>query len=274
MQVSSDPLLSLRPFIETPVNYYQAHYHEVILSFTFYHGLYLISPYISKLLFKDNYTKLSFKEKTNFDIHIVAMVQCLASIAMIIPLYGNVELAANPVLGYLPYASMVSSLTMGYFIWDLYVCLRFFDLFGFPFLLHAVASLYVFTTTLKPFCQGWVAAFLSFELTGPFMNLNWFINRLPAGSVPFWVQAANGLILIAMFFFVRIIWGLYAVYNAAWQMWEVRDYLPWWLPVSIIVLNASLNTLNIIWFRKMVSIALKAFSGDKKKEKTTEKKDE
>lgn len=263
MQVFSDPLLSLRPFIENPLNYYQAHYHEIILSFGFYHILYLSSPVISKALFKGNYTKLDFKERKNFDIHIVSMVQCLVSIGLILPLYGNAELNTNPVLGYLPYASMVSSLTMGYFIWDLYVCLRFFDLFGVPFLLHAVASLYVFSSTLRPFCQGWIAGFLSFEWSGPFMNLNWFINKLPAGTVPFWLQAVNGIALMVVFFGVRIVWGFYAIFKVSTQMWEVREYLPWWLPVSIILLNFSLDTLNVIWFTKMVKIAVKTFKGEK-----------
>lgn len=258
--VAIDIFLDYRPFISDPKNYYEAHYHEIVASVIFYQVLYLVSPAISQGLFGDNYASLSKKGKKNFDIHIVSMVQCLISIAVIIPLYGNEHLAQDPVFHYLPYAGFVSAITIGYFIWDLYICLRFFKMFGLGFLVHAFASLFVFSQTLRPFCLAWVAGFLSFELSTPFVNVNWFISKLPAGTIPFYVQAINGLLLMITFFIVRIIWGFYAIYKVSGQLYSAKDQLPLWLPLSIVGLNIALDALNVYWFKKMVSIAAKKLS--------------
>ncbi len=265
--VARDIFLQYRPFITEPKNYYEAHYHEILASALFYHVLYLSSPVISKALFGDNYRSLSRKGKKNFDIHIVSMVQCLISIAVIIPLYGNEYLAEDPIFHYLPYAGFVSAITIGYFIWDLYICLRYFKMFGVGFLIHAFASLFVFCQTLRPFCLAWVAGFLSFELSTPFVNVNWFVSKLPAGTVPFYIQAINGLLLMITFFIVRIIWGFYAIYKVSGQLYAVRDQLPLWLPLIIVGLNFGLDALNVYWFKKMVAIAAKKFSGSSSQKK-------
>lgn len=259
--VSEDILLQYRPFISEPKNYYEAHYHEIVGAAVFYQVLFLVSPVISRALFGENYNQLSKRGKKNFDIHIVSMVQCLISIAVIIPLYGNEHLAQDPVFHYLPYAGFVSSITIGYFIWDSYICLRYFKMFGIGFLLHAFASLFVFCQTLRPFCLAWVAGFLSFELSTPFVNVNWFISKLPAGTVPFYIQAINGLLLIITFFIVRIIWGFFAIYKVSGQLYQVLDQLPLWLPASVVLLNFALDSLNLYWFKKMVAIAAKKIGG-------------
>ncbi|CCH46101.1 putative membrane protein [Wickerhamomyces ciferrii] len=269
--VSEDFFLQYRPFITDPKNYYEAHYHEIIGSAVFYQLLFTISPIISRSLFGENYNVLSKKGKKNFDIHIVSMVQCLISIGVIFPLYGNETLNKDPIFSYLPYAGFVSAITIGYFIWDLFICLRYFKMFGVGFLLHAFASLFVFSSTLRPFCLSWVAGFLSFELSTPFVNINWFISKLPNGTVPFQVQAINGLLLMITFFVVRIIWGFYAIFKVSIQFYQVWDKLPIWLPLSIVGLNFALDVLNVYWFKKMVSIAIKKFSAPPA---STSKKDE
>lgn len=246
------------------INYYKEHFPQIIVATAFYHVLHFASPAISTFFFKENYTKLDKKGKANFDIHVVAMVQCLISIAAIIPLVGDEHLQQDAIRNYTPYAGFVSSITIGYFLWDLYVCLKYFDLFGVGFLIHALASLFVFVQTLRPFCLGWVASFLSFELSGPFVNTNWFINKLPAGTVPSWFQIANGLLLILVFFFVRIIWGFYAIYLVSIEFLAVDDY-PKYMLAMIVFLNFSLDTLNVYWFSKMIQIAVKTFKGKEKK---------
>lgn len=268
--VAEDIFLKYRPFIAEPKNYYETHYHEILGSVVFYQVLYLMSPVISKALFGSNYTELSKKGKKNFDIHIVSMVQCLISIAVIIPLYGNEYLAEDPVFHYLPYAGFVSAITIGYFIWDLYICLAFFKMFGIGFLLHAFASLFVFCQTLRPFCLAWVAGFLGFELSTPFVNINWFISKLPAGTVPFYIQAINGLLLMITFFIVRIVWGFFAIYKVSGQLYAVKDQLPFWLIFSIVGLNFALDALNVYWFKKMIAIAVKKFSGPAQPQKKVE----
>lgn len=259
-----DPFLEWRPFVTNPSSYYEAHYHEIIASIVFYQLLYVLSPLISRSTFGEHYDKLSKSSKLNFDIHVVSMVQCIISILVIIPLIGDEHLSANTVLHYTPYAAFVSSITIGYFVWDLFVCIRHFKLFGVGFLVHAIASLFVFCSTLRPFCLGWVASFLSFELSTPFVNVNWFANKLPTGAIPNWVIAVNGLLLIVVFFFVRIVWGFYAIYWVLCEFWKYRDQVPVVLCVIVVILNVGLDTLNVFWFQKMIQIAAKKFNSSSK----------
>ncbi|CDR42158.1 CYFA0S08e04258g1_1 [Cyberlindnera fabianii] len=267
-----DPFLEMNPFFKEPRNYYEAHAHEILGSIVFYQILYMSSPYISHALFGKHYEEQSKKSKANFDIHIVSMVQCLISILSIVPLIGDKHLNESSVLNYTPYAAFVSSITIGYFVWDLWVCLKYFKLFGVGFLLHAVAALFVFSSTLRPFCLGWVASFLSFELSTPFVNINWFVSRLPAGTVSPKFVAINGLLVIITFFIVRIVWGFYAIYLVVFDMWAVKDEVSWFLCIVIVGLNFALDALNLFWFQKMVAIAAKKIRGGKTETKKSDTK--
>ncbi|ODV64278.1 TLC domain-containing protein [Ascoidea rubescens DSM 1968] len=250
------------------LKYYKLHLHEILFSVLFYSICFYLSPIILKYLLKENYTKLKKSTKVNFDIHFVSMIQCIISNLIIMPLFQDPDLKAKRFTNYTPYAGLVSSLTIGYFIWDLIMCIFYFKLFGFGFLLHAVSSLIVFTSTLKPFLMYWIPRFLIFELSSPFVNINWFVNKLPSDFVPLKVQIINGLLLIVTFFSVRIVWGFYAAYKVIEDFcfnWEKLDLISRSLGVFVMALNIGLDILNVFWFQKMISIAIKHIRGDTKK---------
>ena len=96
------------------------------------------------------YTKLSRGTKVNFDVHVTSMVQCFISIALLIPHLNNPHLAnrhadpVNSLLGKTDFGGLACALTVGYFIWDIYVCVRYFSLFGVGFLFHGIAAMYAF----------------------------------------------------------------------------------------------------------------------------------
>lgn len=53
--------------------------------------------------------------------------------------------AAGRIFGYTGAGGMIQGLAAGYFLWDLGVCIAFYDIFGFGLLLHAVAAFFVFS---------------------------------------------------------------------------------------------------------------------------------
>lgn len=267
-----DYFLQYRPFPIEPKNYYQAHWHEIVASLIFYTSLQYISHIVSPIIFGDTYKNFPRKTRINFDIHVVSMVQCILSIALLIPTINHpffqnrVEDPYNSIFGYTPYGGFVASVTLGYFVWDTIVCLRYFNLFGPGFLVHGVSALYVFGLGLRPILLPWIPAFLSFELSTPFVNINWFANRVPSGIFPNWLVTINGLLLLVTFFCVRILWGFYAIYLLSQDLFKVWHQLPLVLPVSVLSLNVVLNWLNVYWFTKMVAIARKKFLGKGKTE--------
>lgn len=262
-----DIFLQYRPFPANPSNYYQAHWHEILFSLVFYSLLQLLSSHLSPIIFKSRYTTFSKKTRINFDIHIVSMVQCIILILLVIPTVNHHNfLSDNPVssiLGYTPYGGFVSSVTIGYFIWDTLVCLRYFNLFGPGFLFHGIAALFVFGFSLYPFSIPWIPAFLIFELSTPFVNINWFANRLP-GFFPEWLVTINGLLLLITFPSVRIVWGFYAVFLYYKDLYHVWYQVPYLLPEAVLFLNVFLNLLNVYWFTKMLAIAKKTLTKKKK----------
>ncbi|CAN3372085.1 hypothetical protein DIURU_000389 [Diutina rugosa] len=271
--IEHDPFLKYRPFPATTDNNFVRHWHEVAGSFLIYTAVQMVSPYVSSWVFGDNYRKLSKKTRLNFDIHVVSMVQCILSVVALLPTWNhpNWQNRANdPVtslLGFNDYYGLVSAITTGYFLWDLMVCLVHFKIFGFGFLFHAFAALWVFGASFYPFNAPWIPAFLLFELSTPFVNINWFATRLPAGAIPEWVVVVNGLLLLFTFFSVRIVWGFYSVALLAYDMWQMKHLVPWYLPVMNLGLNLCLDGLNVFWFSKMLAIAYKKLSGSPSKSK-------
>ncbi|KAI5955812.1 hypothetical protein KGF54_001314 [Candida jiufengensis] len=266
-----DPFEKYRPFPENPKNLFEAHWHEIIGSVIFYFTIQQLSKPISKYFFGKHYINLKPNTKINFDVHITSMVQCFISIGLLIPHFNNPHFQnrlndpINSLLGSTPFGTLLASLTAGYFIWDLFICLKYYKLFGIGFLLHAIAALYAMGCAFIPYCQPWGAAFLSFELSTPFVNLNWFASHLPVGTFSDKFIIINGLLLMIVFFFVRIIWGIYAVIQMGNDMLYSLDQINLFIPFSILLMNFGLNLLNIYWFYKMVKIAMKKANGNKTK---------
>ncbi len=258
----NDPILKYRPFPEIPKSYYEAHWHEIAISFIFYESLYHLSTLFSPR-FINIYSKLSPRTKINFDIHIVSTIQSLAVLILSLPIFKDDHFAneSDRLFAYTPYAGMVASLTAGYFIWDCYICIKYYRMFGFGFLFHGFAALFVFFQALQPFLLHYLPHFLLFELSTPFVNLNWFASHLPADAIPNLIIIINGLLLMVIFFIVRVIWGWWSIYRV------VRDFVLYYeenaerfpvkISIVIVLLNIGLNSLNLYWFSKMIKIAIK-----------------
>lgn len=258
-----DPFLQYRPFPAHTDSLVLRHWHEIVVSFVFYTVIQIASGPLARQYLGTKYTALPKKTRINFDIHVVSMVQCLISIALLLPMWNHSHWAnrlddpASSVLGYTPYGGLVAGVTVGYFLWDVVVCIKYFTLFGVGFLFHGCAALFVFSTCFVPYAMPWIPAFLLFELSTPFVNVNWFASRLPTGTFSNRTVVINGLMLLFTFFSVRIVWGFYAVTLVATDMFAVWSQAPIVLPITILLLNVNLDVLNCFWFYKMLVIAKK-----------------
>lgn len=72
-------------------------------------------------------------------------------------------------------------------------------------------------------------------------------------------QAINGVILLTVFFFARIVFGLYMSHHTYQNVMLVVDQVPRHLIVIYSVANVVLNTLNLYWFYKMIESLTKRF---------------
>ena len=154
----------------------------------------------------------------------------------------------------------------------------------------------------RPFLNFYGPTFILYELSSPFLNFHWFLDKLQlTGSRAQWY---NGILLLASFFCCRLLWGTYQslrVYQDCWAALHLSsskptgipamleesvpakgeimrfhpspEDIPTWLAVTYLGSNILLNTLNFYWFGKMIETVKSRFEPqDQGKEKKEEKK--
>lgn len=125
------------------------HIHEILLSTAFYTWVHLfVSPLLSRWLFPKAYSSFSRRTRVNWDIHAVSLVQsliiCAVAIYILVCDPARVDaLWADRVWGYSGLVGLCQSMAGGYFLWDLFVTVRYFDIFGVGMLIHALSALFL-----------------------------------------------------------------------------------------------------------------------------------
>lgn len=123
------------------------HAHEILLAFTAYHLLLTrISPWASARLFPKIYPQLSPKTKLNWDVHVVSLVQALfiSGFALWLMFFDDERAEMHHVFGYTGSHGALQGFAAGYFLWDLFLSVLHYDIFGPGFTAHAICALTVF----------------------------------------------------------------------------------------------------------------------------------
>ena len=125
------------------------HIHEILPTFAFYNFLNLyVSPTFSSRLFPRTYPSLSERSRTNWNAHVVSLVQStIINAAALWVIYFDTERwAIGPeqrVWGYTGSMGMVQGLSAGYFLWDLIAASLRPDVHGQGAIAHAASALAV-----------------------------------------------------------------------------------------------------------------------------------
>ncbi|KAF3917413.1 hypothetical protein ABW21_db0206132 [Orbilia brochopaga] len=223
-----------------------SHAHEVFGAFLLYHVINVyISPLVSPLLFPKTYRTFNKRNRINWDIHVVSLVQStLICIVSFYAMFADNERSAmdahQRVWGYTGFCGMVQALGAGYFLWDL----------------------------MRPFVNYYAPTFLLYELSSPFLNFHWFMDKLEmTGSR---LQLLNGICLLVVFFLCRLVYGTYSSFRVGMDIYEAWKMppadiiaqgrnVPAWLALSYVTSNSILHFLNIYWFGKMIEALRKRF---------------
>jgi len=228
---------------------------------------------ISPWLFPSTYNAFSRRNKANWDIHVVSLIQStLVSVLSFYAMYVDKERSEmdskQRVWGYTGMIGMVQAFGAGYFIWDLLVSAQYVSIFGVGLLVHAICALAVFMLGFRPFVNYYAPVFLLYELSSPFLNFHWFMDKLQmTGSL---LQLINGLCLLAVFFGCRLVFGTYSSYRVACDIYSAwanppedmiiqGQQIPTWLAITYALSNFTLNCLNFYWFSKMIDALRRRF---------------
>ncbi|CAN8099050.1 unnamed protein product [Discula destructiva] len=269
------------------------HIHEVIaaaLLYTFIHLV--ISPWLSNKYAAAHYPTDKGK-RASWDSHVVSLFQStLICIVAFYVMWTDNERASmdwqGRIWGYTGGSGLVQSLAAGYFVWDLCITVANLKVFGLGLLAHAVSALTVYSFGYRPFLNYYASVFILYELSTPFLNIHWFFDKL--GMTGTKAQLYNGIVLLATFFSARLIWGVGQSFMVWYDMYraifvgpnveymsvtpsheilpgteDIMMYakeagpLPIWLAGIYLLSNITLNTLNVIWFGKMIKAVRKRF---------------
>jgi len=111
------------------------------------------------------------------------------------------------------------------------------------------------------------------ELSTPFVNIHWFLNKTGrAGSM---LQVVNGIVLMVTFACCRLLWGAYMTFTFFGDVWTalhapapshtlyhfspaepslaLEHRAPWWVAVTFTLTHTVVMSLSAFWFSKMVA---------------------
>ncbi|KAF4986822.1 hypothetical protein FDECE_15755 [Fusarium decemcellulare] len=259
------------------------HIHEVFAAALLYSVVFWpISPWLSNRLAPEHYSKLPRKRRLNWDAHVVSMVQStLINGLAIWVMFTDRELTnmswEERIWGYTGAAGFIQALAAGYFLWDLVVTSFNLDVFGLGTLAHAVAALLVYSLGFRPFLNYYACVFILWELSTPFLNVHWFMDKV--GMTGTRTQLYNGLMLLFTFFSCRLVYGTYSSFCVFRDLWaginanpqiatlttpamsfaHQDSTVPVWLGAAYLASNLTLNSLNFYWFFMMIRAVRKRF---------------
>ncbi|MBW0499644.1 hypothetical protein O181_039359 [Austropuccinia psidii MF-1] len=219
---------------------------------------------LSPGLFPSYYNNLSKFTKFNWDTRVVAWVH--AFYATFIALWVLVihpnrfqSIHNDKLFGYHHHAMNLLSVSAGYFLWDVIVSLKMtLNGQGVGFLVHAVCCFVAFFFS-RVFAGYFGFAFLLWEASTIFLNPHWFFDKV--GMTGSKLQIYNGIVLLASFFFSRLVYGNYVSYQLVMSTLQdgVRQKAGARLLNTILTLDFLLSALNIYWFYQMITSVRKRF---------------
>lgn len=117
--------------------------------------------------------------------------------------------------------------------------------------------------------------FVLYELSTPFLNIHWFMDKLGiTGSRAQWI---NGVVLIVTFGASRLLWGTYQAFRLYQDVWvALRNPkelpVPPWLALLYLISIMALSVLNVYWFARMIQTVKTRFEEPKSKSKEKKNK--
>ncbi|KAF1944924.1 hypothetical protein EJ02DRAFT_339826 [Clathrospora elynae] len=261
------------------------HIHQVLISYFAYTCIdSILSPYLSARLIPATYDKFPRRTKVQWNMHVTAFINAtLLSLAALWVIFHDEERSRlgetweGRIWGYTGIGGMVQALGAGYFLWDVQVCILNLGIgaVGGLDLLHASVGLAISMMGFRPFGLYYGIQYALVELSTPFVNIHWFLNKLNrAGST---LHTLNGIILIVVFACCRLLWGSYltvvfsrdtwTALQAQEPSWTTYDYAPgqgkpivmqhqaeWWLAALFMASNSVVMGLSTFWFAKMIKL--------------------
>lgn len=202
---------------------------------------------------------------------LVGSVHNVIQIPFALYLLNDELLQSDHIYANTPLSKVCMTITAGYFMVDLFICIWKYNDEGPLYLMHAAFSFFSFAYgVINNMLHFYGAAFIMWELSTPFVHLRWLLHKMDMNNTRFYI--INGALMILTFFASRCIWGLWVSYDFWVQsMKELAHPTPDGFPAFAVhiyrLANICLTALNIYWFCKMMTKAIAVLMGSSSAEK-------
>ncbi|KLO10563.1 DUF887-domain-containing protein [Schizopora paradoxa] len=240
------------------------HFDVVVLSALFFWSVQCLwSPFVSRAFFK-SYTRLpTSKARNNWNVHVVSLLHSIVIIPLAIRCLDSNALDEDRAFGWDDHVGSVLAISLGYFAWDTIESIYHFS--GVGFVAHGFACFVIYSLSFKPFVAYYGPRFLLWELSTPFLNINWFLDKMDmSGSL---IQVVNGALLLLSFAGARLFYGTIMSIAFYHTLIDIKDQLLLSTFLVYFIGNTVLNGLNWFWFSKMIAMVRKRIAGRGKERK-------
>ncbi|WFD25248.1 hypothetical protein MNAN1_000215 [Malassezia nana] len=240
--------------------YMSIHIMSIIRSLLLWHAIQLLSHMISPKLFPQSFARMSGRTRISWDLHMVSFVHSIIVAPMALYFWLQIDESTDRLWGYDYTLGQVYALSLGYFVWDVIMSLRYE---GFAFVLHGALGLAAALLVYKPLLMFDGLSVLIWELSTPFLNIHWALDKL--GRTGSRLQFINAVCLVITYIGVRLLLGVYASYRLIELLWASGSTAK---PVAISLRMLytlglpALNFLNYMWFFKMLRAIRKRFPAE------------
>lgn len=132
--------------------------------------------------------KASKKLRVSWAHHIVAFANALISSSMALH-YIFIFQSQSYKVGtheYYPEVARILSVGVGYFLWDVQICFKYYSLYGPSFALHGVMALIALVISFQPYMMNLVSYYMLVEISTIFLHINWFLIKVITVLFIFW----------------------------------------------------------------------------------------
>ncbi|KAJ2032674.1 hypothetical protein IWW57_000088 [Coemansia sp. S610] len=250
-------------------------YWKVMLVSLLVHvAVFWAAPIVTKLVMPRVYGQMSDSDKRSWSVCIVSLLHSVYDSAFIIAFFNDPSLNMDKMGGYNEQFEYLLATAMGYYIWDLSICLSDYSNYGIMYLIHGglgVFGLFVLTSRQLQF---YAIPYLLPELSSVFLNIRHLLKY--AGKANSLAYKVNFALFLAAFISIRVGFEAYHSYYLALNVYrgDTGDvFYPF--AVYFAILGITLTTLNLIWLRQILNAAYYTFfAGSKKKRGGQARKEE
>ena len=122
-----------------------AHVHEILFAFALYESVRLASRALFPRLLPSTFASLPRRTRLNWDLKTVSLAQSLIICTLAIWVLrtdDGIDRTSweGRIFGYSGATGLVQAMAAGYFVWDIYASVAYFDILGPGSLLHGIAA--------------------------------------------------------------------------------------------------------------------------------------